>query len=351
MFKINIAKFNQAMGFQRLPSNKQKMQNVNRSKNVRASSLSGISPVDVNYNSWMEEHPSALGSFDQMMRAAKGKKIAIFLDYDGTLSPIVDNPDHAFMSDEMRAAVREVSKYFPTAIISGRSRDKVKEFVKLSNVYYAGSHGMDIMAPPRPVKSCDGKCHAVSTDKKGNEVRFQPAHKYLPAMQKILTELKEKVIKIQGARVEDNRFCVSVHYRLVREEDYELLEEKVKSVLGNYPDFHLNWGKKVMEIRPSIEWDKGHALEYLLDTLGLSNSNDVLPVYIGDDRTDEDAFKVIRKRGEGYPIIVTSSPKDTKASYSLNDPSEVLTFLLRLARWRKSSSSSRSLAQIWGVGN
>jgi trehalose 6-phosphate phosphatase len=247
----------------------------------------------------------------------------------------------------MRRAVREVAKYFPTSIISGRSRDKVKEFVKLSNVYYAGSHGMDIMAPPRPVKSSDGKHHNIALDKKGSEVRFQPAKKFMPAIQEIFTKLEEKTKKIQGARVEDNRFCISVHFRQVREEDYDMLEKKVKSVVENYPEFHLTEGKMVLEVRPSIEWNKGHALEYLLDTLGFSNSStDVLPFYIGDDRTDEDAFKVIRSRGQGYPIIVSSIPKDTRALYSLHDPGEVLRFLLRLGRWRKESSSSRSLARF-----
>ncbi|KAM5557558.1 hypothetical protein ABKV19_024772 [Rosa sericea] len=289
-----------------------------------------------------------------MMKAAKGKRIVVFLDYDGTLSPIVDDPDRAFMSNEMRAAVREVAKYFPTAVISGRSRDKVKGFVQLSNVYYAGSHGMDIMVPPKPLKPCDAKNHVTATasalDKEG-DMLFQPAKRFLPAIQEISIVLEEIARKIEGARVEDNRFCISVHYRKVREEDYGILEEKVKSVIENYPDFHLTRGKKVLEIRPSIEWNKGHALEYLLDTLGFSNSGDVLPLYIGDDRTDEDAFKVIEARGQGFPIIVSSIPKDTKAAFSLHDPSEVLTFLLRLARWRKASSSSRSLAQIWGLGN
>ncbi|CAI0546684.1 unnamed protein product [Linum tenue] len=267
-----------------------------------------------------------------MMKVAKGKKIVVFLDYDGTLSPIVDDPNSAFMSDEMRAAVREVAKCFPTAIISGRSREKVKEFVQLSNVYYAGSHGMDIMAPPRPVKSCEGNTPTVVMDKK------------------ILTELEEETAKIKGAMVEDNRFCVSVHFRHVKDEvkHHHLLVKKLSVQKQN--SSLINSKAQVMEIRPTIEWDKGHAVEYFLETLGLSNS-DVLPVYIGEDRTDEDAFKVIQRRGQGYPIIVTSIPKDTKASYSLIDPSEVLTFLLRLARWRKSSSSSRSLNQIWGVVN
>ncbi|KAF5451098.1 hypothetical protein F2P56_031394 [Juglans regia] len=335
------------MGLQRSVSYKQRVQPIQRSTtkaenkgrdvstNLRTppfqSDLNTNDPVislDSSYNSWVAEHPSALDSFDRMMKTAKGKRIVVFLDYDGTLSPIVDNPDRALMSDEMRAAVREVAKYFPTAIITGRSRDKVTEFVKLSNVYYAGSHGMDIMAPPRPVKSgTAGNDHqTIALDHR-----------------KIFTMLEEKTEKIQGVRIEDNSFCVSVHFRQVREEDYGILEEKVKSVVKKYPEFHLTEGKMVLEVRPSIEWNKGHALEYLLDTLGFSNSSDVLPLYIGDDRSDEDAFKVIRSRGQGYPIIVSSIPKDTNALYSLQDPSEVLSFLLRLARWKKASFSSRTL--------
>ncbi|TQD94614.1 hypothetical protein C1H46_019859 [Malus baccata] len=356
----NSAKLNRKMGLQRSStSNKQKVQpitkvvkndenSVDLSLASVTSNLHDIStpngPIssDLAYNSWVAEHPSALGSFDRMMKAAKGKRVVVFLDYDGTLSPIVDDPDRAFMSDEMRAAVREVAKYFPTA---------VKEFVQLSNVYYAGSHGVDILVPTGPLDSCDAKNHTAAIDKKESDVLFQPAKRFLPAIQERRTLLEEITRKVEGARVEDNRFCISVHFRKVRDEDYDILEAKVKYVLKNYPEFHLTLGKKVLEVRPSIEWNKGHALEYILDTLGFSSSSDVLPLYIGDDRTDEDAFKVIRSRGLGFPLIVSSTPKDTKACYSLHDPSEVLTFLLRLARWRKESSSSRSLAQIWGPGN
>jgi len=347
------------MGFQRPPSYKQKQQSVPKTTkdvedkgdsftNTRIPHLSPCinDPIalDSNYNSWVAEHPSALGSFDGMMKAGKRKTIVVFLDYDGTLSPIVDDPDRAFMSVEMRAAVREVAKHFPTAIVSGRSREKVKDFVKLHNVYYAGSHGMDIMAPARPlIKYNDGKRQTVAFDKKESEVLFQPAKKFLPAIQEIFKILEEKTKKIQGAMVEDNSFCISVHFRQVREEDYGMLEEKVKSVVENYPEFHITEGKMVLEVRPSIEWNKGHALEYLLDTLGFSNSGDhVLPLYIGDDRTDEDAFKVIQSRGQGYPIIVSSIPKDTRASYSLRDPSEVLAFLLRLGKSKRASPSRRS---------
>ncbi|KAJ0673351.1 putative trehalose-phosphatase [Helianthus annuus] len=280
-----------------------------------------------------KKHPSALETFDEMIVRAKGKKIVVFLDYDGTLSNIVPNPDEAFMSKKMRRVVSEVARCFPTAIISGRSRDKVYGFVKLDDIYYAGSHGLDIAAP--------FQCQNRPVDKNGEEVvRFQPAQIYQPLIYKILDVLKEETNDIKGVMLENNKFCVSVHFRHVSDKDFPVLEEVVKSLVDDLGEFRLSQGKKVFEIRPDIEWDKGHALEYLLETLGYGSSNDVLPIYIGDDRTDEDAFKAIKKRGKGYSIVVSTSPKDTMASYSLRSPSDVKKFLSRLVTWKNNSDPS-----------
>ncbi|KAJ0861010.1 putative trehalose-phosphatase [Helianthus annuus] len=280
-----------------------------------------------------KKHPSALDTFDEMIVRAKGKKIVVFLDYDGTLSNIVPNPDEAFMSKKMRRVVSEVARCFPTAIISGRSRDKVYGFVKLDDIYYAGSHGLDIAAP--------FQCQNRPVDKNGEEVvRFQPAQIYQPLIYKILDVLKEETNDIKGVMLENNKFCVSVHFRHVSDKDFPVLEEVVKSLVDDLGEFRLSEGKKVFEIRPDIEWDKGHALEYLLETLGYGSSDDVLPIYIGDDRTDEDAFKAIKKRGKGYSIVVSTSPKDTMASYSLRSPSDVKKFLSRLVTWKNNSDPS-----------
>ncbi|MFS7925050.1 putative trehalose-phosphatase [Helianthus anomalus] len=285
------------------------------------------------YQSWLKKHPSALETFDEMIVRAKGKKIVVFLDYDGTLSNIVPNPDEAFMSKKMRRVVSEVARCFPTAIISGRSRDKVYGFVKLDDIYYAGSHGLDIAAP--------FQCQNRPVDKNGEEVvRFQPAQIYQPLIYKILDVLKEETNDIKGVMLENNKFCVSVHFRHVSDKDFPVLEEVVKSLVDDLGEFRLSEGKKVFEIRPDIEWDKGHALEYLLETLGYGSSKDVLPIYIGDDRTDEDAFKAIKKRGKGYSIVVSTSPKDTMASYSLRSPSDVKKFLSRLVTWKNNSDPS-----------
>ncbi|XP_058225642.1 probable trehalose-phosphate phosphatase C isoform X1 [Rhododendron vialii] len=304
------------------------------------------------YDSWLLKHPSALDAFKHMMSIAKGRKMVVFLDYDGTLSDIVENPEKAFMTNKMRMAVREVASCFPTAIISGRSRDKVYDFVELDGVYYAGSHGLDIAAPVQSMTNGDPKHQTSVADREGNEVViFQPAIKYLPAIHKILCVLSEKTRSIRGVVIENNKFCISVHYRQVRDEDFCTLEKLVNYILEEYKEFRMSKGKKVLEIRPDMEWDKGHALNYLLDTLGLGASSDVLPIYIGDDRTDEDAFKAIRNRGDGYPIVVSSTPKDTMALFSLRNPSEVNKFLFRLVRWRKNSSLDNKAKYRRGNGN
>uniref|UniRef100_A0A1D1Y9G0 Trehalose 6-phosphate phosphatase n=2 Tax=Anthurium amnicola TaxID=1678845 RepID=A0A1D1Y9G0_9ARAE len=296
---------------------------------------------DVAYRSWMLKYPSALASFEQIMNDAKGKRVALFMDYDGTLSPIVDDPERAFMPNAMRAAVRQVSKYFPTAIISGRSRDKVYEFVGLTELYYAGSHGMDIIGPVRLSESVDGHPNCIrSTDKQGKEVNlFQPASEFIPMINEVFGSLIEKTKEIKGAKVENNKFCVSVHYRNVEEKNWATVAQLVHDTLKEYPRLRLTHGRKVLEIRPVINWNKGKAVEFLLESLELGDSDDVLPIYIGDDRTDEDAFKVLREGNRGYGILVSSIPKETNAFYSLRDPSEVMDFLESLVGWMKSAAS------------
>ncbi|KAK1303047.1 putative trehalose-phosphate phosphatase 6 [Acorus calamus] len=249
---------------------------------VKASSLSSLD----DQTPWMDKHPSALSMFEQITSASKGKQI-------------------------MRTVVRKVARYFPTAIVSGRCRDKVYDFVKLAELYYAGSHGMDIKGPSK-------------------------GHRY-NNYNKVYEALIEKTKSIPGAKVENNKFCLSVHYRCVDEKKWSGLAEQVRSVLKAYPKLRLTQGRKVLEIRPTIKWDKGKALEFLLDSLGFADCNDVLPVYIGDDRTDEDAFKVLRARGQGLGILVSKIPKETNASYSLQEPSEVRDFLHRLVEWKRCS--------------
>ncbi|KAL5551168.1 hypothetical protein UlMin_001344 [Ulmus minor] len=295
-----------------------------------------VDETEIAYCAWMLKYPSALNCFEQIVKRAKNKKIAIFLDYDGTLSPIVDDPDRAIMSSSMRAAVRNLTKYFPTAIISGRSRDKVFELIGLTELYYAGSHGMDIIGPVSNTASDKHPNTVKSGDKQGKEVKlFQPAREFLPMIDEVFRILVKNTKKIEGAKVENHKFCTSVHYRNVDEKHWPTIAQIVHDILKDYPRLRLTHGRKVLEVRPVIDWNKGKAVEFLLESLGLSSGDDVLPIYIGDDRSDEDAFKVLRVGNLGYGILVSSVPKETKAFYSLRDPSEVMQFLKSLVRWKE----------------
>ncbi|XP_048426855.1 probable trehalose-phosphate phosphatase J isoform X2 [Pyrus x bretschneideri] len=283
-------------------------------------SMRASSPTHIKSSSFLKEYWIIID-------ASKGKQIVMFLDYDGTLSPIVEDPDRAFMSDAMRKTVKKVARCFPTAIVSGRCREKVYKFVRLAELYYAGSHGMDIKGPPKGskyMKVCQG-------------VLCQPACEFLPMIDEVYRLLVDKTKSTPGAKVENNKFCLSVHFRCVDEKKWNELFMQVRSILKEYSMLKLTQGRKVLEIRPTIKWDKGKALEFILESLGYANCTDVFPVYIGDDRTDEDAFKVLRERGQGFGILVSKVPKETNATYSLQEPAEVMDFLQRLVEWKRQS--------------
>lgn len=202
---------------------------------------------------------------------------------------------------------------------------QVFNFVRLEELYYAGSHGMDIKGP-----TADSNHHL--TPSKAKSVLCQPASEFLPMIGEVHDALVAKMASIPGAKVENNKFCLSVHFRCVEEKTWGALAEQVRAVLRDYPRLLLTQGRMVLEIRPVIKWDKGRALEFLLGALGFADRDDVFPIYIGDDRTDEDAFKVLRGRGQGAGILVSKFPKDTLASFSLRDPDEVKGFLRQLVR-------------------
>lgn len=271
---------------------------------------------------WKAQHPSILEHFDDFTNLLQGKRLAVFLDYDGTLTPIVKDPDRAFMPEQMRAAVRRVAQLFPTSIISGRGREKVEAFVQLKELFYAGSHGMDIVGP---------KANSAPGDEQ--RLAFQPAAKYAPIMDSVFQALTHRVQEIPGASVEHNKFCVSVHFRNCSPDSYDAVVAAVKDTLHDHSNLKASRGRKVLEIQPQVDWGKGRALSHMLKALSLDDCDDVIPIYLGDDRTDEDAFKVLKQRGSGFGVLISNKMKDTDAKYTLTDPSEVMAFLTRLVEW------------------
>ncbi|KAH7426417.1 hypothetical protein KP509_10G001200 [Ceratopteris richardii] len=210
---------------------------------------------------------------------------------------------------------------------------QLHEFVQLPELYYAGSHGLEIIGPATVSKHVDQS--RASQAKENGLVLFQPAKDFTNVINKVFHILDQQTRSVPGARVEHNKFCVSVHFRCVKEKHWIGLARCVQRVVECFPNLRLTQGRKVLEIRPLIAWNKGKALDFLLKSLGLNDPNTVFPIYLGDDRSDEDAFKVLNRKKHGLGILVSAVAKETNAVCSLRDPSEVGELLKRLVMWKQ----------------
>lgn len=252
-----------------------------------------------------EPLPNAIERIPEIVGSARDRRLAVFLDYDGTLTPIVDRPQDAVLSRSMRDAVARLAQVCIVGIISGRDLDDVRERVGLPDLYYAGSHGFDIRGPG---------------------VERQLGSEAKPALDRAAAALRERLKDVDGAIIETKRFSLAVHYRLVAAEQVQLVSDAADAALE--PELKRFDGKKVIEIQPKMDWHKGKALMTLLETLKLDETS-AMPLYIGDDTTDENAFRAIRDFGVG--IVVRDELYETAASYALPDTQQVEQFLADLA--------------------
>ena len=249
--------------------------------------------------------PSALEHVQEIARG--GDRLAVFLDYDGTLTPIVSHPEDAWLQDSMRQTLRSLAARVPVAILSGRDLDDVRGRVLVDGVIYAGSHGFDIAG--------------------AGGLRRELGAAYLPVLDTAEMELREALDEIPGALLERKHFSVAAHYRNVNENDAFRVALAVDAVAARHRELRRMGGKKVYELLPDIDWNKGKAVLWLSETLGLERGN-ALPIYIGDDRTDEDAFRALENRG--VAICVSEQPQVTAANYWLKNPEDVERFLQKI---------------------
>jgi trehalose-phosphatase len=250
--------------------------------------------------------PSALENRDELLNRFSRTPPVVFLDYDGTLTPIVSRPEDARLSEEMRTLLARLGELVTVAIVSGRDRKDVETLVGVVDLVYAGSHGFDISGP------------------NGLHLEHDVGVAALPELDQAERALEERLAPIAGAQVERKRFSIAVHYRNVAAPDVGRVEQAVDEVHRGHHRLRRTGGKKVFELRPDVDWDKGKAVFWILERLG-RDSPDVLPVYVGDDLTDEDVFRALRGRGIG--ILVGDHGGPSAADFRLPDVDAVARFL------------------------
>lgn len=244
------------------------------------------------------------------MQRLEAKRLAAFFDFDGTLTPIVSRPDHAVLPDVMRDRLERLAQLTPvTAIVSGRSRADLEQRVGIPSLVYAGCHGFDIAGP------------------QGRIVERQEGRGFDAVIGRAAAALRAELDGMPGLIIEDKTYCLALHYRHVPPHRVDALRRAVDAVAASFPELRKMHGKKIIELRPDVPWDKGSAVLWILETLGLGGSG-VLPIYFGDDVTDADAFRALA--GIGIGIYVSRTPEPTMAAYRLRNSAEVGLVLERL---------------------
>jgi trehalose 6-phosphate phosphatase len=258
----------------------------------------------------MSELPDGL----QALELTTERQPAVFYDFDGTLSEIVEDPDSARPVDGAADALTSLSAACPVAILSGRDLADVRERIGLPGLWYAGSHGFELTGP-------DGTHH-----------QNPEAAASIPVLAGAAADLADQLGHIPGVVVEHKRFGVAVHYRNAARDRVGEVAAAVRTA-GQRTGLRVTTGREVIELRPNIDWDKGKTLHWVLDYIrDNEGAGPLLPIYIGDDITDEDAFDAVDD--DGIAILVRHSDdgdRATAARYALDDPGRVREFTERLA--------------------
>jgi trehalose-phosphatase len=264
-------------------------------------------PSDLPARRPIAELPDAASLLDGLPERIRGRRIAVFLDYDGVLTPIVSHPDLAVLAPRTRDAVVAVAEVADVAVISGRDLDDVREKVGVAELAYAGSHGFDLRLP-------DGRGEQQATDA-------------LPALDAAQVELTSALELIAGVRIERKRFAIAVHDRQVAEDERDRIRMVVGRVAAEHPSLTVTDGKRIHELRPKLDWDKGRAVERLLELWDEDHGPqppERFAVYLGDDVTDEDGFRAVLAR-DGMAVVISGEADErlTLAQASLASPDEV----------------------------
>jgi len=237
----------------------------------------------------------------------KKSGFALLLDFDLTLSPLAKNPNHAFLPETTKDYLKKIATRAPVAIITGRELSDIKKKVNIKEILYVGNHGLE--------HDLDKK-HKIALD-----FPFQTA------LLKAKKELKEKCKAYSGIIFEDKKYVFALGYRLVKKNDVHSLLSILKKFQKDIKQDNLleaRLEKKTFELRPKTGINKGTACRLVLRVMRNKSHKKIMPVYLGDGKTDEDAFLALR--GKGITIRVGKN-KNSVAGWYVRNQKEVNLFL------------------------
>jgi trehalose-phosphatase len=239
-----------------------------------------------------------------------GRHVKLFFDYDGTLVPIRNTPQAAAPSDSLLELLKRAATVPCTdvSLVTGRALRDIRAMLGVRGITYIANHGFQVSSP-------------------GGRWEHPEAVRLLPALRRIRLRLDSLIGDWKGVIVEDKRFTLSVHYRLIEAGSAGSLSRVIFAVVReHHGHFRITKGKKVLEIRPNVPWDKGRAVLAALESA--RPPDDPLAVYFGDDRTDEDAFNALRRRGVTVRVGRSAA---SAAQYFVRSTGEVHRFLRDVA--------------------
>ncbi len=260
-------------------------------------------------------------------RIAAADRILLILDYDGTITPIVKRPKEAVIPLDSKEVILRLTdhKKLHVCVMSGRSLKDLRDRVGVPGIIYVGNHGLE--------------AYGIEYDVPGLE-----RSKIRKMMSEFSRSARGRLKGIQGVIVDNKGLTVGIHYRLADQKEVPKIRQIVEELMAKFQEARVTFGKMVFEVRPRIHWDKGTMARMLYELMRISFSDEkVLPIYIGDDTTDEDAF--IALAGVGVTIVVSDNQRRSEARYCIAGTEGVHMLLQELDLFLRECSAGKSDAE------